>query len=162
MVQEAPVAQAPTQAATGAAITLDQLTSSFGDLLDELPQRIRARFRLGQFVALDGDAASFGLPNEHVIGRCEEVKADVEAALSAKFSRPISITLVVDTGQKTTSAPPTVSAAAAPPPSATMAETQPEDIGDISELENAPDVASSGIDRLTQAFPGAEVVGPQD
>lgn len=135
---------------------------SFTALLDDVPQRVRARFRLGKFIGVDGDVASFGLPNAHVIPRCEEVKAEVETALAARFSRPITIALSVDTGQTTTSAPPTVSAAMAPPPSEGMTDVEPEDIGDISELKNAPDIASTGIDRLTQAFPGAEVVGPQD
>ncbi len=150
-------------AAAGAAITLDQLTSSFGDILDELPQRVRARFRLGKFVALDGDDASFGLPNAHVIDRCEEVQSDVEAALTAKFNRPIRISLVVDGDSTTTSAPPS-SAPTARPTKATPepADEAVEEVGDISELENAPDVASTGIERLTQAFPGAEVIEPND
>ncbi len=150
-------------ASSGAAITLDQLTSSFSDILDELPQRVRARFRLGKFVALDGDSASFGLPNAHVIDRCEEVKPDVEAALAAKFNRPIRISLVVDGDSTTTSAPPSSAPTARP----AKAKPEPvdetvEEVGDISELENAPDVASTGIERLTQAFPGAEVIEPND
>ena len=150
-------------ASSGAAITLDQLTSSFSDILDELPQRVRARFRLGKFVALDGDSASFGLPNAHVIDRCEEVKPDVEAALAAKFNRPVRISLVVDGDSTTTSAPPSSAPTARP----AKAKPEPvdeavEEVGDISELENAPDVASTGIERLTQAFPGAEVIEPND
>ncbi len=150
-------------AASGAAITLDQLTSSFSDILDELPQRVRARFRLGKFVALDGDDASFGLPNAHVIDRCEDVKPDVEAALATKFNRPIQIALVVDGDSTTTSAPPSSAPTARPAKAKPEPADEPvEEVGDVSELENAPDVASTGIERLTQAFPGAEVIEPND
>ena len=33
---------------------------------------------------------------------------------------------------------------------------------DITELEDANDVAETGIDRLTKAFPGAVVVDPDE
>ena len=37
-----------------------------------------------------------------------------------------------------------------------------EDVGDIAELANADDVASSGIERLTRAFPGSKVITSDD
>ena len=153
-------AAAPPQpaAASGNPVTLDQLTRTFvGGLLDELPQKVRARFKLGHFTALDGDNATFALPNEHVVPRCEEVRAEVEAALQTRFGRPLTIQLVVD-GSSPAPATPTAAAAPTPAPDTQTAE----EIGDVSQLENATDVASNSLDRLTEAFPGATVIDAPD
>ncbi|MFT7600051.1 MAG: DNA polymerase-3 subunit gamma/tau [Acidimicrobiales bacterium] len=148
----------PAAAATGAPVTLDQLTSAFtGGLLDELEQRVRARFKLGHFTAVNGDVATFALPNEHVVPRCEEVRSEVEAALANTFGRPLTIQLVVDGQAPAPQSTPNASAKPVP----TAAET-PDEIGDVSRLEDATDVAASSVDRLTQAFPGATVIDAPD
>lgn len=150
----------PSAPATGSPVTLDELTSTFvGGLLEELPQKVRARFKLGHFTAIDGDAATFALPNEHVVPRCEEVRGEVEAALQTRFGRPLSIQLVVDGSSPPprTTAPPTTPQPAPAPDADVAAE-----IGDVSQLENATDVASNSLDRLTEAFPGATVIDAPD
>ena len=153
-------ASAPPAAASGNPVTLDELTSTFvGGLLDELPQKVRARFKLGHFTAIDGDAATFALPNEHVVPRCEEVRTEVESALQTRFGRPLTIQLVVDGSSPAPSAP--VATAAPTPPPAPDAQVADE-IGDVSQLENANDVASNSLDRLTEAFPGATVIDAPD
>ncbi len=45
-----------------------------------------------------------------------------------------------------------------PAPSATQGDDDAEEYFDVSELEDASDVATTGVARLTQAFPGAVVV----
>ena len=79
----------------------------------------------------------------------------------------MSLTLTVD------DAAPTPRAAAAPAPAAkapptkvapTDAESEhiAEEVVYIDELEEAPSDRRSGVDRLTQAFPGAELLGEDD
>jgi hypothetical protein len=145
---------APAPPATsGDPVTLDQLVASFDDLLENVEQRVRARFRLGHFTEVDGDTVTFSLPNEHVLPRCEEVRSDVEVALQARFGRPLVIHLDVD-GSAAAPAPPTSVAQSAP------VEVNPtsEEIADVAHLDAATDVAASGIERLTEAFPGATVI----
>ncbi len=138
----------------GPAVTLDHLTAAFSSgFLDELEQRVRARFKLGHFVSVSGDVATFAVPNAHVVPRCEEVRPDLERALHRRFGRQLTVQLVVDA---TTPAPGGSSAPPAPTP-------QPEehiDVAEVAHLENADDVASTGIDRLTRAFPGSTLVAP--
>ncbi len=70
------------KAATPGAPTRDQLSQAWGDgLLAGLPQRARARFRVGRFVSVDDGVAVYGLPNEAHRGFCEEVRGVVEEAL---------------------------------------------------------------------------------
>ena len=56
--------------------------------------------------------------------------------------------------------------AAAPQKKVAPAADEPEHIADevidIDELEDAPSDRRSGVDRLTQAFPGAELLGEDD
>jgi DNA polymerase-3 subunit gamma/tau len=123
-----------------------------GGLLDACSQKVRARFRSGNFTSIDGDEATFAVPNVHVVSRCVEVKADVEAALGNAVGRNITITVVADAGD-------------GPPPEMTEAAPQPkvlsddaDEVLDVTELTDAKDVASNSIDRITQAFPGAKVI----
>ncbi len=91
---------APPGKPTGAIATSpsrDELVQVWGDgLLAQLPNRARARFRVGRFVDVDGATAVFALPNETHRSYCEEVRLDVEAALATRFGTPVPIRLVVD------------------------------------------------------------------
>ncbi len=150
----------PAQAApAGGSITFDSLVAAFdGALLDGLEQRVRTRFRSGRFLSVDGDVAVFGVPNAHYQPRVDEVKTDVEQAIQTMFGNSVTIEVVVDGN----AAPPpgARSAASAPPPPAASTETEIAEGGDVNELADAKNIAASGIDRITQAFPGATVVPP--
>jgi DNA polymerase-3 subunit gamma/tau len=123
----------------------DDLTREWGDtVLGQLPPRARARFKLGRFLDVGAEAATFALPNDIHRQRCEECRADVEDLLAAHFHRRVPLRLVVDPG-----------------PAAPAEEdvTEPVDeVVDISQLEDAPAAVTSGIEHLAQAFPGAQLV----
>jgi DNA polymerase-3 subunit gamma/tau len=130
----------------------DDLTKAWGDsVLKQLPQRAKARFAPGRFVRVEGDTVEFALPNAIHRDRCDEVRGDVEAALSTHFGTAIRLQLVVDDGR----------AAAAPPPAEGVepAEAEVEDMEPFEpgELTEGPAVTSVE-DRLKEAFPGAEEV----
>ncbi len=109
--------------------TRDQLVQAWGDhIIGRLRPKAKALFQAGRFVGVDGDRAVFGLPNDMHRTRCEDVRGDVEAALSEHFGQPVGLTLVVDSGgaegpavtdatspDSAPAAPPAPPPAAAPP-----------------------------------------------
>ena len=154
-----PASAPPAVAPGGEAITLDSLIAAFdGALLDGLEQRVRTRFRSGRFLSIDGDIAVFGVPNAHYQPRVVEVKTDVEQAIHAMFGRSVTIDVTVD-GNATPPPGSRPATSAAPVPTAGTDE-EIAAVGDINDLADAKDIASTGIDRITQAFPGATVVPP--
>jgi DNA polymerase-3 subunit gamma/tau len=173
---------APEAAVSGAVATLpsrDELVQVWGDgLLAELPNRARARFRVGRFLDVDGGSAVFALPNETHRSYCEEVRVEVEAALGARFGTAVPIRLVVDDeaedGPVTTR--PTPPPRTSPPmPQGSMGAPDTADAagGGVAEEDDTPDLldpavlaaetepAGAGLspqERLKQAFPGAQEV----
>ena len=131
-----------------------------GSLLDGLEQRVRTRFGSGgRFLTVDGNTAVFGVKNAPYQSRVEEVKGEVERAIQTKLGAAMKIDVVVDDNP---SPPPgTRSQPASPAPTPTSDPvTEIDDVGDVSELADAGDIAASSVDRITQAFPGATVVPP--
>jgi len=134
-----PETAAPTDAAApaGPPPARDELVLAWGDeLLGRLPGSARALFKAGRFLDGADGAAVFALPNAVHRDRCEKRRAEVEDVLSTQFGRRVSLKLVVDPGS---SAPVTAA-------------------DDPIELSDEPATVTSGIDHLTQAFPGAELV----
>ena len=142
----------PPSPAAGGLPSRDELTLAWGDtVLGGLPQKARVRLAGGRWVDVDGAAAVFGLPNQHHLRRCEEVRAEAEAALQAHFGRPVPIRLVIDDE----ASPPAATSATGSPLPPDQADEEPLD---PAELVDAGDVAGRGIDRITELFPGAELV----
>jgi len=108
-----------------------------------LSPRAKSRFRVGRFVASDGDRATFALPNAIHRDRCEEVRVDVEQALAAHFGRPVPLRLVTEEQ---------------PPPAAAALPPDDEPI-DPHDLQDAPAAElRSPVDHVLSAFEGATVV----
>lgn len=150
----APVAATTAGAGDGAGIDLAAIEAAWSTaVLQGLPNRARARYKPGRFLGVDGGTARFGLPNPIHRDRCAELQAEVEAALSAVLGQAVTLRLEVD------AAHPERGGGA---PSAGPGADDHDDIGDVTELADARDVASSGIERLTRAFPGSEVITHDD
>ncbi len=126
----------------------------------------------------------FGLPNETHRKRCEDVRSEIEAALSEQFGRAVGLELVVDPGAEPArsrpgsdpaSQPSAVgwpraapralwrrpTAVAAPRPAEPDGYSDDEDpsVFDEAELGEVAEVDNSAEARVLQAFPGAEEVG---
>jgi DNA polymerase-3 subunit gamma/tau len=156
-------------AGTTKEVSRDTLVELWGDsLLASLPNRARARFRVGRFIAVHDGTAVFALPNETHRSYCEEVRLDVEAALGDHFGVLVPLLLVVDEDQdsdvRSRPAPPSAAAgrgaAAAPDPAVEHDEGQ-HDLLDPAVLAAETQLAGAGLtpeERLKQAFPGAEEV----
>ena len=96
---EAAAAPSGAPVAAGPFPTRDQLVQAWGDhVIGRLRPKAKALFQAGRFVGVEGDRAVFGLPNEIHRDRCEEVRGEIEAALSEQFGRPVLLELVVDPG----------------------------------------------------------------
>ena len=149
------------------------VNASIGAAIDSLEQRARVRLKVGRVVGVSGDTVQFGLPNKIHRDRAEEVAPELVAALSSALNQPVKVVLVVDTE----SAAPTDLAKLdpTPPPSSAgpsgdsrsgiptsnnnqQEQAEAEAAINLDELTDASDATGQGIDRLTKAFPGSEIL----
>ena len=153
----APAAPAPVPAApaaappTGPAVPgLEQLTAAWADhVLPGLGSVSKGRFSTGRFTGVSDGAAVLALPNPIMRDKCEEKRAELERVLAGHFGQPVPVRLVVD---------PAVGPEAGH--GAVLREApEHEEPVDLDDLVDAPAEGRTGIDRLTEAFPGAEVLG---
>jgi len=167
----APPAPTPPPRArpAGAALTRDDLTLAWGDvLLGKVPRAAKALYTAGRFVSVENDTAVFALPNAPHMARCEEHRPAIERVLSEHFGRPILLTLTVDNTAPPPPAktPKATKATKAEPPKPIEPVEDPvapdddptDDVIDVNELEDAPPDKRTHVDRLTEAFPGAELL----
>jgi DNA polymerase III subunit gamma/tau len=147
----------------------DDLVQVWGDgLLAELPNRARARFRVGRFLDMAEGTAVFALPNETHRSYCEEVRLEVEAALRSRFGTAVPITLVVDDEAHDDPVASRPARSPRPTPAVAVSETHASgtaddtpDLLDPEVLAAETEPAGTGLspqERLKQAFPGAHEV----
>ncbi|MFV0522986.1 MAG: DNA polymerase III subunit gamma/tau [Acidimicrobiales bacterium] len=150
-----PVPDGPTPAqAAPVVIDLTSATAALADQLDDLSQRARVRFKGGRVLDVTDSTIRFGVPNSIHRDRCREVTGEVEQALSAHFGGPVNVDVVVD-DESTAPPDPAKPRPQAPPPSD---HDEADDIGPIDQLDDATDHTGTGVDRLTRAFPGSQVI----
>jgi len=131
----------------------DELTLAWADqVLPHLSARAKPVLAAGHWIDTDGGVA-LAVPNEPHRARSEQHRAELEAALAAYFGRPVPVTFVLE---PSTPARPRGSgergARATPDP-------EPEEAIDPAELVNAgPEHDLAPFERVTQAFPGAELM----
>lgn len=104
---------------------------------------------------MEGTTVRFGLPNDIHRQRCDEFVSEFAQAISSHTGVQVDLQLVTDAS----AAAPAPRVIGSPPPTPAAAPapvTADEDV-DLSALTDAPDAAASGVERLTQAFPGSVV-----
>ncbi len=147
--------------------TRDEVVQVWGDgLLASLPQKARARFKIGRFIEVAGNEVVFALPNEIHRTYCEEVKKDVEDALSDRLGVRIKMRLITDPDEGNDGGRPSdaVSSRDRGEPIVVdlSAEEEAEpDLLDPEVLEAETEPAGQGLsptERLKMTFPGAEEV----
>jgi DNA polymerase-3 subunit gamma/tau len=131
-----------TTPAAPSAVSRDQLTMDWEHIRAKLPNKARARFE-GRWVSVDGGIAVYALPNEPHRQRCEEIRGDVEATIAAFYGVSLTLRLVAE-------------ADSASPPSA---DPRPDDDVPVEATVPASGPPVDSITRLTDAFPGAVVIG---
>jgi DNA polymerase-3 subunit gamma/tau len=139
----------------------DELTLAWADqLLPRLSRQAKPVLAAGRWVDTDAGVA-LAVPNEPHRTRCEQHRAELESALAAHFGRPVTVHFVLEgalTAGRPVTAPPvaqgTPSGRREPDP-----EPDPDEAIDPAELVDAgPEHDLAPLERLTQAFPGAELV----
>jgi DNA polymerase-3 subunit gamma/tau len=140
------VPPAPSSAATSAPSAAD-LQRAWPGLVDGLKGATRGMFRDGRFETAEGDAVVLVVPKGPPADQLEKRRPEVEAALAAHFGATVPLRIVVGAD----GAPEVVAASPAASPE------REDDVIDVHALEDAP-AAGSGVDRLAEAFPGAELV----
>jgi DNA polymerase III subunit gamma/tau len=169
-VAPAPVAPAPASGGEAGAVDLDRLTRAWSaDVLTQLKPLVRALYAAGTVVGERDGALVIALPNEPHRDRAEQHRSDVETAVAKVAGRAIRLSLVVDgaarSGRDTTGPQPRPDAAAsrpASPPEPDPVDEVADHLGDVDDVRSLPDVPRGSVDtpieRLTQAFPGAELI----
>lgn len=152
------------ESAGGGLPSREELTLAWADhVLSGLRPRAKGLFGAGRFTAVEHDAAVFSLPSEALRTKAEPMLPDLEAALGAHFARRVPVRLVVDNATTPQRMPETGmdQEHAVPGRRTTSAPRGPEpddDVVDLGDLRDAPPDERTGLDRLTQAFPGTEII----
>ncbi len=126
----------------------DALTLAWSDsILPSMKGLAKALYAIGRFTDNEGNSTRFSVPPNTPLTRLEEHRPTVEAALAKHFGRPVPVRLIIE-GNATDHAV------------SRLAEPEPDDENyDPSELTDAPaEGAVTPVDRLVQAFPGAELI----
>jgi DNA polymerase-3 subunit gamma/tau len=160
-----PAAVAPDGTAPGLPSPAEVDAAWSSAVLASLPVRIRSKWRAGRWAEPGDGALRFAVPNAWHQKACDEYRREVEQALAGHFGRPLTVALVVDDdgSAATAGAPGGPARAAAPSPVGAPAPVDPgpddaDEHIDPSELRDADDVATNGVDLLLREFGGGEVV----
>jgi DNA polymerase-3 subunit gamma/tau len=142
----APAVEQPTPAApaTGELPTTSELHTAWPTVVDGLKGASKGMFRDARF-EVSGDVVLVAVPKGPPVDQLEKRWPAVEDALAAHFGRRVPARLAVDPDAVATTGPTT---------SPSVVEDEPVDVHD---LEDAP-AGGTGVDRLAEAFPGAELV----
>jgi len=117
-------------------------------MLDGRSTPARARFLAGYVESVDGNTINFVLPSESQVTRCEKYRNEVEGAIAEAFGVPMTLAMRADDAPAPT---PGV-------PNAPASEPQAESEVDIHDLTDADVGNATVVDRITDVFPGAEVL----
>lgn len=143
-----PTAQPESGAPDAALPGIDELALAWTERVwPRLSSVSKSRFSTGRFVEVADGAAVLALASPIMRDKCEEKRPELERMLADHFGRAVPVRLVVAS---------VAPAGAGVGPEGSTPE--PDDQIDLADLVDAPADHRTGIDRLTQAFPGAEVL----
>jgi DNA polymerase-3 subunit gamma/tau len=126
------------------------------DVLPALKPLVRAIYAAATLLGERDGAIAVGPPNEAHLAKCEQHRAAVEAAIASVAGGPVPLLLVVEGGGGGGAPAPT---GRGPGPAALADDDPFADAVDPDELTDAPPVTMrSPVERLTEAFPGSELV----
>src|SRR6202042_2182818 len=93
----------------------DELTKAWGDeVLPGLRPAVKVYVAGGRFVSVDESAAVYALPDQGLLERSRPLKGEMEAALAARFGRPVPLRLVLDGDAAPVAVPPAAESGADP------------------------------------------------
>jgi DNA polymerase-3 subunit gamma/tau len=125
------------------------------DVVPTLKPLVRAIYSVPRVLGVRDGVLTLAVPNDTHRSKCEQFRADAEAALVAVLGARVPLAFVVDAAHD--DEPPRGAVAAAAP--AAPAPAEADDDIDLNDLVDAPpESVVSPIDRLAQAFPGSEMI----
>jgi DNA polymerase-3 subunit gamma/tau len=131
-------------------------------VVNSADQKVRARFGAGRVKSVQDSTVTIALPNERVLQRCDPLRLQVQQLLSTDLDAVVSLQLVVDSAAAAQPEPTRPggrpSPSAAPPVDDSDAPHADEDIGDVHQLADATDHTVDAVQRITDVFPGTELV----
>ena len=135
---------APAGMAAALLPSAGEVASAWDAVLAEMKPSVRSRFASARVVAVD-TAVVLTVDNAYLLADCETRRPDAEAALAARFGRPVPVRLTLS---------------GATPLSRTTAASSAteEEHVDLTQLVDAPPPTTDPHERLRKAFPGAEEV----
>ena len=156
---------APAPVVTGEAASVAARVAAAwqAEILPTMKPMARALFAAGHFIGERNGALTFGLPNDTHRTRCEQHRAEVQAAIAAFTGVTAIVALVVDAGKGDGDdhlAPvvPLRSSSGATRASVAAPVEEDEDI-DMDDLVDAPPGSVKTMeDQLSDAFPGSVFV----
>jgi len=139
----APAAEPAPAPEGGGLPTVTELESAWPAVVEGLKGASKGMFREGRF-EVASDAAVLTVPKGPPVELLEQRRPEVEKALGAHFGRTVPLRLALGAE----------AAPAAPRPTESAHDDEPVD---VHELDDAPS-GGTGVERLSEAFPGAELV----
>ena len=145
---------------------------AFGDsVVPRLKGVAKAIYSGGRFLAVADGTAVFALDNAPTVERAERYRSAVEELLAEKVGAPVPIRLVTEADADAYAGGTTPASSSAEDArrarGSEVAESpadgaeEEELVARVDELEDA-DVATRGVDKLTEAFPGAELIETEE
>ena len=123
-----------------------EVAAAWESVLSQVKPAVRSRFATARVIAVD-TALVLAVENRFLQADCEARRGEVEAALAARFGRPVPVRITVGPDSAGPAAP------------RTGTGRPDEEHIDLSQLVDAPPGdAIDPSERLKQAFPGAEEV----
>jgi DNA polymerase-3 subunit gamma/tau len=150
-----PASAPPSEPSAGAGLDVDGVAAALEAVLPTLRAPAKAACLDGRFVRVDGQTAVYELGLGVPLRHAERFRSDIESALRGHLGGTLVLQMVPSGEADDAATAPRISGGAVDLVEAEVAEGLTID---IAELEDANDVAETGIDRLTKAFPGAVVL----
>jgi len=125
-------------------------------VLPKLAGMAGALYRPASVAYADG-VATVSFDNEATRSNADRKRAEVESVVAAHFAQPITVRLTVGSGGAENGGGAAVPARTGAPAIPSEPDDEADTI-DVRDLEDAPADTRTGVDRLTEAFPGAQVL----
>ncbi|MAP97286.1 MAG: DNA polymerase III, subunit gamma and tau [Acidimicrobiaceae bacterium] len=142
LARESTLSVDPTAKPVGQDLSLAHVSEVWQEkVLPGISAKARARFQAAKVKDVPNGRVQLELPNATHKERCEQLKGDIEKALSSHLGGDVSVELLsVDESQSA---------------EVDVPETRIEEVVDPSEFEGGIDTGPTSVERVLEAFPGA-------
>ena len=142
LARESTLSVDPTAKPVGQDLSLAHVSEVWQEkVLPGISAKARARFQAAKVKDVPDGRVQLELPNATHKERCEQLKGDIEKALSSHLGGDVSVELLsVDESQSA---------------EVDVPEPRIEEVVDPSEFEGGTDTGPTSVERVLEAFPGA-------